>query len=44
MDKRLKLYLDTSIPNFLFAVDSPEKMEITKDLFDNFIKTSVYRT
>jgi hypothetical protein len=42
MDKRLKLYLDTSVPNFLFADDSPEKMEITKDLFDNFLKPSIY--
>jgi hypothetical protein len=42
MDRRLKLYLDTSVPNFLFADDSPEKMEVTKDLFDNFLKTSIY--
>jgi predicted nucleic acid-binding protein len=44
MDNRLRVYLDTSVPNFLFAQDSPEKMEITKDLFDNFLKTSIYRT
>jgi predicted nucleic acid-binding protein len=35
--------LDTSVPNFLFAEDSPEKREVTEDLFENFIKPSVYR-
>jgi len=35
--------LDTSVPNFLFAEDSPEKREVTVDLFENFIKPSVYR-
>jgi hypothetical protein len=25
--KKLKLYLETSVWNFLFAVDAPEKME-----------------
>lgn len=44
MDNRLKVYLDTSVPNFLFAVDSPEKMEVTKDLFENFLRTSIYRS
>ncbi|MEI8006966.1 MAG: hypothetical protein WCI48_12230 [Bacteroidota bacterium] len=44
MDKRLKIYLDTSVPNFLFADDAPEKMEITRDLFENFLKLSIYRT
>lgn len=29
----LKLYLDTSIPNFVFAEDDKEKQEITKALF-----------
>jgi len=43
MDKRLKIYLDTSVPNFLFADDSPEKREVTEDFFENFIKPSVYR-
>ena len=42
MDRRLKLYLDTSVPNFLFADDSPEKMEVTIDLFNNFLKPSIY--
>ena len=44
MNQRLKIYLDTSVPNFLFADDSPEKMEVTLDLFSNFIKTSIYRS
>ena len=35
--------MDTSVPNFLFAEDSPEKREVTVDLFENFIKPSVYR-
>ncbi len=44
MDLRLKIYLDTSVPNFLFADDAPEKMGITNDLFENFLKPSVYRS
>lgn len=35
--KKLKVYLDTSIINFLFAVDSPEYMQITIDFFDHYI-------
>ena len=42
MNKKIKIYLDTSVPNFLFADDSPEKKEITIDFFDNFIKKGVY--
>jgi len=38
------IYLDTSTINFLFADDAPEKKEITIDLFENFIKTGVYKT
>jgi predicted nucleic acid-binding protein len=44
MNQRLRIYLDTSVPNFLFADDSPEKMEITLDLFTNFIKPTIYRS
>ena len=44
MKQRLRIYLDTSVPNFLFAEDSPEKMEVTQDLFINFIKPSIYRS
>ncbi|MEW6685735.1 MAG: type II toxin-antitoxin system VapC family toxin [Candidatus Edwardsbacteria bacterium] len=35
--KKLRLYLDTSIINFLFAEDEPEKQEITKEFFENFV-------
>jgi len=31
--KKLKLYLETSIWNFLFADDAPEKRDITKEFF-----------
>jgi predicted nucleic acid-binding protein len=31
--KKLKLYLETSVWNFVFAVDAPEKMDITKSFF-----------
>ncbi len=33
--KKLKLYLDTSVWNFYYADDAPEKMEATKDFFGN---------
>lgn len=42
--KRLKIYLDTSVINFVFAEDSPEKKEITVQFFDTFIKTGIYET
>jgi hypothetical protein len=44
MDKRFKIYLDTSVPNFLFADDSPEKMEITIDFFGIFVKLGIYNS
>ena len=28
--QKLKLYLDTTIPSYVFALDSPERMEITR--------------
>jgi predicted nucleic acid-binding protein len=40
----LSIYLDTSVINFLFADDAPEKKEITVDFFNNFIKTRIYQT
>jgi len=42
MNKKIKIYLDTSVPNFLFADDSPEKRDITIDFFENFIKLGLY--
>jgi len=35
--RKLKIYLDTSIINFLFADDAPEYMYSTKDFFDNYL-------
>ena len=32
--KRLKLYIDTSVLNFLLTADDIEKTEITMELFD----------
>src|SRR6266508_1967159 len=39
---KLKIYLDTSVINFLFAEDAPEFQKITKEFFDNFVKLGVY--
>jgi predicted nucleic acid-binding protein len=33
-DKKLRLYLDTTIPNYVFTLELPEKMELTKKLFE----------
>ena len=44
MKLKPSIYLDTSTINFLFAEDAPEKMEITIDLFDNFIEKGIYAT
>lgn len=41
---KLTIYLDTSVINFLFADDSPERKDITIDFFDNFIQTGIYET
>jgi len=32
--KRLRVYLDTSVINFLYADDAPEKRDITSDFFE----------
>lgn len=39
--RKLKLYLDTSVWNFFFADDAPEKMDITKIFFAS-IKENIY--
>ncbi|MCX7002688.1 MAG: hypothetical protein NTV22_05365 [bacterium] len=31
--KKLRIYLDTSVINFLFADDAPEKRDITREFF-----------
>lgn len=38
MIKKIKIYLDTSVINYLFAEDTPEKQEITIDFFQNYLK------
>ncbi len=40
--RKTKIYLDTSVINFLFADDAPEKMEITKEYFDKFVREKIY--
>lgn len=36
------IYLDTSVLNFVFADDAPEKQEITLDFFENYVGTGMY--
>jgi predicted nucleic acid-binding protein len=38
----LRLYLDTSVINFLFAEDSPEKKEVTRRFFDRHVESGEY--
>jgi len=33
--RKLRLYLDTSVWNFYYADDAPEKREITRQFFEN---------
>jgi len=40
--KKLKIYLDTSVINFLFANDVPELKKITKEFFDKYVKNNIY--
>lgn len=40
--KKLKIYLDTSVINFLFADDVPEFRKITEDFFEHYVKTAKY--
>ncbi len=35
--KKLKIYLDTSVINFLFSEQSPEKKEITLEFFEKYL-------
>jgi len=35
MEKKLKIYLDTSVINFLFADDAPDLKKVTIDFFEN---------
>lgn len=40
--RKLKIYLDTSVINFLFADDVPEFKKITEDFFENYVKKGKY--
>ena len=40
--RKLKVYLDTSIINFLFADDAPHFKMITEEFFENFVKRKIY--
>jgi len=40
--KKLKVYLDTSIINFLFADDAPNFKSITEEFFQKFVALQVY--
>lgn len=39
--KKIRLYLDTSVPSFLFADDSPEKLDVTVRFWD-ILKLGLY--
>ena len=39
--KKLKLYLETSVWNFIYADDAPEKRDLTHEFF-NVVKKGVY--
>jgi len=39
--KKLKLYLDTSVWNFYYADDAPEKRDATKQFFEN-LRAGIY--
>lgn len=40
--KKLRIYLDTSVINLLFADDAPEKRDITREFFDAFVAPRVH--
>ncbi|NIM17991.1 MAG: hypothetical protein GTO45_38850 [Candidatus Aminicenantes bacterium] len=40
--KKLRIYLDTSIINFLYADDTPDLKKITEELFRDFIRKERY--
>ncbi|HPZ10241.1 MAG TPA: hypothetical protein PL110_19280 [Candidatus Eremiobacteraeota bacterium] len=39
--RKLKLYLDTSVINFLFADDAPEKQRVTQEFFEDSVSQDV---
>lgn len=40
--KKLKIYLDTSVINFLFADDAPDLKSVTEDFFNNYVEKSKF--
>jgi predicted nucleic acid-binding protein len=40
--KRLKIYFDTSVINFLFADDVPQLRDATIEFFEDYVKTQKY--
>ena len=38
--KKTKIYLDTTIINFIFADDAPDFRDVTLDFFKDFVKTN----
>ena len=42
--KRMKVYLDTSVINHLFADDAPEAKKTTHELFNSYIKHIIFDT
>ena len=42
MMKKLAVYLDTSIINFLFADDAPAQRDITREFFSDIVRNRVY--
>ena len=41
--KLLKIYLDTSVVNFLFAEDAPDFKRVTIDFFEHYVRLKVYQ-
>lgn len=35
--KKLKIYLDTSVISFVYASDAPEKQNVTKEFFAQYL-------
>jgi len=39
--KKTKIYLDTTVINFIYADDSPNYRDVTLDFFNDFVKTKL---
>jgi hypothetical protein len=40
--KLQKVYLDTSVINFLYADDAPDFKKVTEDFFENYVRPKIY--